>query len=171
MIRFQVGDDFAGASLDAEWTEVTNGGASTGTFSNGEWTKTCDGGSCDFWSGTDLNTGAYVDDPGGTWEAITLLSDGSAIIFQQYGLMNYNSSQDGYMFGYYNTGTAEYQVEQTGNGDRCDTAGGTTPVYLKIANTTGNGPTSDNTYKYYTSADAVTWTQCDSYSATDTMGK
>ncbi|MFH1729011.1 MAG: DUF2341 domain-containing protein [Pseudomonadota bacterium] len=164
---FLFGDDFSQETINEEWTEITSGGASAGTLANGKWTKACDG-DCDWWTGADFKAGIYVDDLGGKWEAVTLLTTGSQLNLQHYGLMNFEGLQDGYMWGPYST--SAFYLEVTGTGGLCSLVFTDFPVYLKISNITGNSPEEDNTYNYYMSEDGLTWTHCEEYTAIDTMG-
>jgi len=161
-------DEFSGPSLAANWTEVTTGGASTGTFSSGQWTKTCVGsGECDWWSTSDLDAGIYITDPGGTWEAVTLMTAKSTDSSRQMGLMLYQALKDGWMW-VENAG-GSLLLAQTGT-NRCTGATGVdVPVYLKIKKIVADG--GDENYTFWHSTDGSSWTQCSTYTATDTMSK
>ena len=170
---FLAGDNFDGATLDAEWTEVTAGGASAGTFSSGKWSKTCNG-ACDWWSSDDLDSGAYITDPTptSTWEAVTFMSATTSITNSHLGMMLYEGARDGYLWGYKNdAGSISYKVDITGTAAACTISNTTTSAYLKIVKTTGNGLASNNTFKFYRGDDSGTWTQCGTYAPSDIMSK
>lgn len=169
---FIAGDNFDGPSLDAEWTQVSTGGSSAGTFSTGKWTKTCSG-ECDWWSSTDMDAGIYITDPSpsATWEAVTYLSASSSPTSSHVGIMLYQALRDGISFGKYFSGSTIYSAELTGSGNLCTISNTSAASYLKIRKTSGNGAGVNNTYNFFRGDNSGTWTQCASYTATDIMTK
>lgn len=169
---FLFGDDFAGPALNGGWTEITTGGATTGTFAGGQWTKSCNG-ECDWWSSSDLDAGArvpfpLVSDSDTTWEAVTRMTGTSGTGNKQFGMMLYQGLRDGWLFQRFSNGTA-YAVTSIGAGDSCSISDSNPPVYLKIKKVTANGVGSNNDFQFWLSSNGSSWTRCGSYTANDIM--
>lgn len=165
---FVFGDDFSGATISNSWTEISTGGASAGTIASGQWTKTCNG-SCDWWTGDNLDAGIYTANPSGTWEAITKLVSATSSGSKHVGIMLYNSLTSGYLWGLYPSST-QYRTEKIGTANLCTISNTTQPSWLKVQKSTNNGAGQNETYKFYQSTDGSTWTQCGTYSTSDIMG-
>jgi hypothetical protein len=164
-------DDFSGTNLKPNWTEVTAGGATAGTISNGLWTKTCDG-ECDWWNTTDLDAGAYVPFPtiseaDITWEATTRLHSTTSSGNKHIGMMLHQAVRDGYIWGRVPSAN-NYRVAITGSDNQCSISSTTTPANLKIRKTTANGVGANNSFTFWLDTGSG-WTQCGTYAPSDIM--
>lgn len=156
---FLFADDFNGATLKTGWTEISTGGSTVGTLTNGQWTKTCQG-ECDYWLNNDMDAAAYVIDPGGTWEAVTRMSAiGSTVLGRQYGMTLRQTNRDAYAWGFY-PNLNEHSLALPGIGKICTVSNSAIPAYFKIQKTTNNGVGVNNNYTFSVSINGTTWTQC-----------